>query len=467
MKTLALLTTVSSLAFAGSNWPQFRGDGGLGIGTGKPPIEFGADKHLQWKAAAPKGHSSPCIFGDKIALTGVDAGKLITFCLSRTDGKELWRMAAPTDKLEPAHRIGSPATPTCCTDGERLIAYFGSFGLIAYDWSGKELWKKPLPAPVVEFGTSSSPIIADGKVILVVDQDVGSHMLAFDVKTGAEVWRVDRSEFRRSFSTPFIWKHDGIEELIVCGSLWTRSYDLKDGKLRWSVGGMARVSNTSPIATEDMLLICGWNVGGDEDDRVEMEPHDAFLAAHDANKDGQLIETEFPEGPVRSRFSIIDADKNNKVSKDEYEVMRSMFANAVNQLCAIKPGGSGDITKTHVVWQQIKHLPYVFTPVIANGRVFTVKGGGLASAYDVKSGSPLFQGERLEASGEYYASAVTADDRVYVTSQRGTISVLDAKSDTLKVLARNDLKAPVFATPAIVDGVIYVRTDKELMAFGE
>lgn len=467
MRLFVFLFAISSLALADANWPQFRGEGGLGIGTGKPPVEFSADKHLKWKAAAPKGHSSPCIFGDKIALTGVDAGKLITFCLSRTDGKELWRVAAPTDKLEPAHRIGSPATPTCCTDGERLIAYFGSFGLIAYDWSGKELWKKPMPAPVVEFGTSSSPIIADGKVILVIDQDVGSHMIAFDVKTGTEAWRVDRSEFRRSFSTPFIWKHGDMEELIVCGSLWTRSYDLKDGKLRWSVGGMARVSNTSPIATEDMLLICGWNVGGDEDDRVEMEPHDVFLSAHDADKDGQLIETEFPEGPVRSRFTIIDADKSNKVSKDEYDVMRSMFANAVNQLCAIKPGGSGDITKTHVVWQQIKHLPYVFTPVIANGRVFTVKGGGLASAYDVKSGSPLFQGERLDASGEYYASAVTADDRVYVTSQRGTISVLDAKSDNLKVLARNDLKAPVFATPAIVDGVIYVRTDKELMAFGE
>lgn len=466
MKSLAVTFSIATLALADSNWPQFRGEGGLGIGVGNPPIEFSADKHLKWKAAAPKGHSSPCIFGDKIALTGVDAGKLITFCLSRTDGKELWRAAAPTDKLEPAHRIGSPATPTCCTDGERLIAYFGSFGLLAYDWNGKELWEKPMPAPVVEFGTSSSPIIADGKVILVVDQDVGSHMLAFDVKTGAEVWRVDRSEFRRSFSTPFIWKHGGIEELIVCGSLWTRSYDLKDGKLRWSVGGMARVSNTSPIATEDLLLICGWNVGGDDDDRVEMEPHDKFLAAQDSNKDGQLSEAEFPEGPVRSRFTIIDADKDNKVSKDEYEVMRSMFANAVNQLCAIKPGGSGDITKTHVVWQQIKHLPYVFTPVIANGRVFTVKGGGLASAYDVKSGSPLFQGERLDASGEYYASAVTANDRVYVASQRGTISVLDTRSDNLKVLARNDLKAPVFATPAIVDGVIYVRTDKELMAFG-
>ncbi|MFM8338995.1 MAG: PQQ-binding-like beta-propeller repeat protein, partial [Fluviibacter sp.] len=110
-----------------------------------------------------------------------------------------------------------------------MIAYFGSFGVLAYDWNGKELWKKPLPAPIVEFGTSSSPIIADGKVILVVDQDVGSYMIALDVKTGAEVWRVDRREFRRGFSTPFIWKHGGVEELIVSGSLWTRSYDLKDG----------------------------------------------------------------------------------------------------------------------------------------------------------------------------------------------------------------------------------------------
>lgn len=461
------LLVLTSIARGGSNWPQFRGEGGLGIGTGNPPVEFSATKNLKWKASVPKGHSSPCIFGDKIALTGVDGGKLVTFCLDRKDGRELWRIPVPTEKLEAAHRIGSPATPTCCTDGERLISYFGSYGLLAHDWNGKELWKKPLPAPVVEFGTSSSPIIADGKVILVVDQDVGGYMLALDVKTGAEVWRGDRSVFRRSFSTPFVWRHGSIEELIVCGSLSTRSYDLKDGRERWNVSGMARVSNTSPVATEDVLLICGWNVGADDDDRVEMEPHDVFLAAHDANKDGQLEETEFPEGTIRNRFTIVDADKNGKVSKAEYEFMRGMFDKAVNQLCAIKPGGSGDITATHVSWQQTKHLPYVFTPVVANGRVFTVKGGGLASAYDAKSGSPLFQGERLDASGEYYASAVTANDRVYVASQRGVVSVIDAKSDTLKVLARNDLKGPVFASPAIVDGVIYVRTDKELLAFGE
>ena len=453
---------------ASSNWPQVRGEGGLGIGTGEPLVTFSAEKNLKWKVEVPHGHSSPCVWNDKIALTGLSEGKLVTFCLNKADGRELWRVAVPATKVEAAHRIGSPAAPTCCTDGEKLITYFGSFGLLAYDWNGKELWKKPLPAPVVEFGTSSSPILVEGKVILVVDQDVRSYMIALDVKTGAEVWRVDRKEFRRGFSTPFIWKHGGEQELVVSGSLWTRSYDLKDGRQRWSVAGMSRVSNTSPIGTEDVLLVCGWNVGGDEDDRVEMEAYDTFLVAQDHDKNGLLTEAEFPEGPLRDRFTIIDADKDGRVTKDEYNVMRAMFAKAENQLCAIKPGGSGDITKTHVVWSQKKQLPYVFTPVVANGRIFTVKGGGLASAYEVESGSPIYQGERLElASGEYYASAVTAGNRVYVVSQRGVISVLDATSDKLSVLARNDLKAPVFASPAIVDGVIYIRTDTRLFAFGQ
>ena len=147
--------------------------------------------------------------------------------------------------------------------------------------------------------------------------------------------------------------------------------------------------------------------------------------------------------------------------------MRAMFAQAVNQLFAIRPGGRGDITDTHVVWQVNKHLPYIASPVVAEGRVFTMKSGGLASAYDARSGSPVFQAERVGASGDYYSSAVTAAGRVYLVSQRGTVVVLDARADRLEVLARQDLREAVFATPAIVDGVIYLRTDKHLFAFGE
>ncbi|MFO1484269.1 MAG: PQQ-binding-like beta-propeller repeat protein [Verrucomicrobiaceae bacterium] len=469
MKLRAFLLSSAFIlpCLAESNWPQFRGDGGLGIGSGKPPVEFSAEKNMKWQVEVPFGHSSPCVWGDKIALTGLADGKLVTFCLNKADGRELWRAVAPAEKIEGAHRIGSPAAPTCCTDGEHLIAYFGSYGVLAYDWSGKELWKKPLPAPIVEFGTSSSPIIVDGKVIIVADQDVGSYMLALDVKTGAEVWRVDRSEFRRGFATPFVWKHDGMQELVVCGSLWVRSYDIKDGKQRWSARGMARVANASPMAADGVLLVSSWNVGGDEGDRIEMEPFEAFAAVQDADKDGLLTLDEFPNGPIKARYSQIDADKDGKVTKAEYEVIRGMFADAVNQIFAIKPGGSGDITNTHIVWQQNKHLPYVSSPIAVNGRVFTMKSGGLASAYDAKSGSPIYQAERVDASGDYYASAVAADGRVYVISQRGTVVVLDATSDKLNVIARNDLKAPVFASPAIVDGVIYIRTDKHLLAFAQ
>jgi outer membrane protein assembly factor BamB len=468
MKHLRLAFFIlTSTCLAESNWPQFRGEGGLGIGTGKPPVEFSVDKNMKWQVEVPFGHSSPCVWQDKIALTGLDGGKLVTFCLNRADGRELWRAAAPAEKVEGTHRIGSPAAPTCCTDGTHLIAYFGSSGVLAYDWSGKVLWQKPLPAPVVEFGTSASPIIADGKIIVVADQDVGSYMIALDVKTGAEVWHVDRSEFRRGFSTPFVWKHDGMQELVVCGSLWLRSYDVKDGRQRWSAGGMARVANASPIAADGLLLVSSWNVGGDEGERIEMEPFEAFAAVQDADKDGLLTLAEFPAGPVKGRYSQIDADKDGKVSKPEYEFVRGMFADAVNQVFAIKPGGSGDITHTHVVWQQNKHLPYVSSPVAVNGRVCTMKSGGLASAYDTKSGSPIYQAERVDASGDYYASAVAADGRVYVISQRGTVVVLDATSDKLNVLARNDLKASVFASPAIVDGVIYIRTDKHLFAFAQ
>ncbi len=468
MKPLHLfLALFATPCFANSNWPQFRGEGGLGIGSGTPPLEFSAEKNVRWKAEVPSGHSSPCLWDDKIVLTGLDGGKLITFCLNRADGREVWRAAAPAEKIEGAHRIGSPATPTPCTDGERVYAYFGSFGVLAYDWAGKVLWQKPLPVPVVEFGTSASPIIANGKVIIVADQDIGSYMIALDARTGEEVWRVDRGEFRRGFSTPIVWKHDGMGELVVAGSLWVRSYDLKDGKQRWSARGTARVSNASPVVADGLLLVSSWNVGGDEDDRVEMEPFESFAAANDTDKDSRLTLAEFPTGKVKDRYSQIDANKDGHVTKDEYEVMRSMFAQAVNQLFAIKPGGSGDITDTHVVWQVGKHLPYVSSPIVAQGRVFTMKSGGLASCYDVRSGSPIFQAERVEVSGDYYSSAVTAAGRIYITSQRGIVVVLDATSDTLNVLARNDLKAPVFATPAIADGVIYLRTDKHLFAFSE
>jgi len=429
-------------------------------------VEFGPEKNVVWQVEVPRGHSSPCLWGDKIFLTGQDGEKLVTLCLNRGTGKELWRAAAPVAKLETTHRIGSPAAPTPCADGERVYVYFGSFGVIAYDFAGKEVWRKELPAPVVEFGTGASPLLAEGKVILVADQDMGSHLLALDAKTGAQVWRTERPEFRRSFSTPFLWEHDGIAEIIVAGSLWVRSYEVKDGRERWSSRGMARVSNASPVAGDGLLIVSSWNVGGDEGDRVKMEPFVPFAATYDTDKDGMLSRDEFPAGKVKDRFSQMDADKDGLVTRAEYETMSDMFDQAVNQIFAIKPNGYGDITETHVAWKVDKHLPYVSSPLFYDGRVYTIKNGGLASCYDAKTGAQHYQAERMDASGDYYSSAVAADGRIYVASQRGTVVVM-AAGDALKVLARNDLREPIFATPAIIDGRLYLRTEKHIFVFGQ
>jgi len=280
------------------------------------------------------------------------------------------------------------------------------------------------------------------------------------------VWRTERPEFRRSFSSPLLWKHDGTEEIVVAGSLWVRGYDVKDGRERWSARGMARVSNATPVAGEGMLFVSSWNVGGDEGGRVEMVPFDEFAAANDRDKDGVLVPDEFPSGPLKDRFSQIDVGKDRRVTREEYDHMRGMFAAAENQIFAIKPGGHGDISDTHVTWKVNKHLPYVSSPLLYQGRVFTMKSGGLASSYDASNGSILYQAERVEAPGDYYSSAVAADGRIYIASQRGTVVVLDA-GPSFGVLARNAIGEPAFATPAIVDGRIYLRTDKSLFAFGE
>ncbi len=454
------------VAWSQAQWPQFRGPGGLGLAAaGKPPVHFRPESNVVWKVSLPSGNSSPCIWGNRLFLTAHDKSELVTICLDRRDGRVRWSQAAPAEKLEPTHHLGSPATPTTATDGELVFVYFGSFGLLAYDFDGKERWRRPLPVPVVEFGSSASPVLAGGLVILVCDQDEGSFLLAVDRRTGETVWRVERPEFRRSFATPFVWRHGGVEELVVPGSIWLKSYDLKDGKERWTVSGTSRVACSTPTAGGDMLFSASWNVGGDPDSRITMPPFAEFAREHDANKDDRLTAKEIPAGPVRDRFTQMDVNKDGIVTPAEWEGMRDMFARAGNAVLAIRAGGRGDITETHVAWKSTRSLPYVSSPLCYEGRLFTVKNGGLASCYDAQTGKAFYQDERLGAPGDYYSSAVGADGRIYLASQNGAVLVL-AAGESLNVLARNNLGEQVMATPAIVDGKIYLRTAGHLYAFG-
>ncbi|MEW6306392.1 MAG: PQQ-binding-like beta-propeller repeat protein [Verrucomicrobiota bacterium] len=449
-----------------ANWPRFRGPDGLGIADGpRPPVEFGPAKNVLWKVPLPGGHSSPVIWGDRIFLTAFENGQLSTLCLDRKDGKILWTREAPAKEVEKTHRTGSPAAPTPVTDGERVYVYFGSFGLVAYDFTGKEVWNKSLPVPITEFGAGTSPVLAGDFVLLQCDQDLGSFLLALDRYSGRQVWKAERSEFRRAFTTPLVWRHAGGEEVVVPGSLALTSYNLKDGKLLWTVRGMARVANASPVAGDGLLFVSSWTPGQEPGAIIEMPRFKDYAPANDKNEDGKITLDEVPNSALRGRFGQIDLDKDGIATPEEWDGMADMFVQAEHALFAVKPGGRGDITKSHVAWKQSRALPYVSSPLFYQGRVFTVKSGGLASCYDAKSGKIHYQDERLGALGDYYASAVAAGGVIYIASQQGMVVVLES-ADTLNVLARNAMGEKIYATPAIVDGKIYLRTEKQLYCLG-
>lgn len=466
---LALLVAIAITcpAFAGSNWPQFRGPDGLSVATGRAdtPAEFGPEKNVVWKTPLASGHSSPVLWGARIFLTTFEHGKLFAVCLDRASGCPLWSKEVPVEAIEQTHRIGSPAAATPCTDGERVYFYFGSYGLLVLDFDGAEVWRLPLPLPVNDFGTGASPILVDGKVIILRDQDVGSFLLALDARTGRQLWRTERPGFFRGHSTPFLWRHDGIEEIIVTGAVRLVSYDPAAGREIWSTTGLSRVANATATAGDGLLFTSSWNVGADSSGRMELPLFGEFAKANDLNADGKLSLAEFPRGPLRDRFSQLDADKDGQVTRAEWEAYAPVVAKAENALFAVRPGGRGDITATHVVWKKTRGLPYVPSPVFYEGRIYTIKSGGMASCFDAKTGEELWLEQRVGIIGDFYASPVAAEGKVYMIAQNGAVAVLSA-GDTFNVLAKNELGEPIFATPAIADGRVYLRTAGHLYCFG-
>jgi outer membrane protein assembly factor BamB len=467
------------------HWPQFRGPEGLAVASEGVtyPVQFGPDSHVLWKTPLPAGNSSPAVWGDRIYLTAFDKSKqrLETICLDRQTGKILWRRDAPVvAKIETSlHPANGPATPTPVCDGNRVYVYFGSYGLLAYDRDGKEQWKKPLPFPGTTFGSGSSPILA-GDLLLLTCQGKDAGLLAVRPDTGATAWKAERPRFGAGYSTPLLHKSGQTTQIILVQPRGVVAYDLKNGAEQWYVSGLFGGGIPSPALGDGLVFAVAHFPGGDPEDRMKFPDFDELLKKYDANKDGLLGQKELPNDLVfynrgsrnpddnivmDDMFPFIDKNKDGRLSREEWDAAAQAFAKRESAMLAIRPGGKGEVAKDQVAWKEQHALPEVPSPLYYQGRLYVVTNGGIASCYDAQTGKMLYR-KRLGTSGFFYASPVAANGNIYAASYNGVVAVFKA-GDQCQVLARNNLGEQIVATPALVDGRLYVRTEGHLYAFGE
>jgi outer membrane protein assembly factor BamB len=377
-------------------WPRFRGPSGQGETDQKAlPTEWGKDgRNIVWRVKVPGvGNSSPVIWGDHLFLTTSDPKGTERFvhCFRRTDGSLRWTRQVPARPPEPGVRDKNGyASATPVTDGERVIAFFGSCGLVCYDFDGNVQWHHDSLTVKTTHGTGSSPLLYKELVILAQDQNqADSIFLALDKRTGKKVWEGKRGR-AMSWTTPVVVRVGDHDELVLAGAETVRGYDPASGQELWSLRG--------PTVEVIPAIVIGKHL---------------------------LYSASGRNGPT----------------------------------LGLRAGGKGDVTATHLVWRAVRGGPHVPTSALVNGRLYTANDTGILSCLDAASGKLIYQ-ERLE--DQFSASPIVVGDLLYFAAESGITYVVRA-GDTPEVVARNDLGAPILASPAALGGRLYLRTAEELV----
>jgi len=434
---LALVLTPSLLlpAWAGSNWPEFRGGAAAGVVDEKGlPDTWSTTKNVVWKADIPgRGWSSPIVWEDRIFVTSVirageeeyakkglyfggnrtkpptDIHRWMVYCIDWSTGRIAWERQAYKGVPESPHHIKNTyASETPVTDGECVYAYFGNLGLFCYDVNGKELWSQKWGSFPTAFGwgTAASPALHKDRIYIVNDNDKQSFLVALDKATGRQVWRVERDE-KSNWATPFIWENDKRTELVTCGNKKVRSYDL-DGNLLWELGGMSSIVIPTPLARNGLLYISS----------------------------GYVL------GTVRPVF-------------------------------AIRPGASGDISlkegeqsNAFVAWHQKLAGPYNPSPIAYGKYLYVLFDRGFFGCYDAQTGKEIYK-ERMGAGATAFTSSPWAyDGKIFCLSEDGDTFVIKA-GPKYTVLGKNSLDEMCMATPAIARRSLIIRTISKLYRIEE
>jgi outer membrane protein assembly factor BamB len=458
-------------------WSRFRGPNGTGVSpaTGLP-AEFGPAKNVVWKTPLPPGHSSPVLTATRIFVTAhspdKEQYKLFVICLDRQTGKTVWQREVPRTMKGRLQNVNGPASPSPVTDGTNVYVLLQDFGLIAFGPDGTELWRLPLGPFNMFYGFGASPILVGDTLILPVDQDINSYMVGVDIRSGKVRWNVDRPGVISGYSTPTVYRPKvGPTQVIIPESFQLSSYSVQDGTRIWWVRGLPCEMKSVASYDNEWLYINGWGFPQNQPGRqVATVAFSEGLKRYDKNGDGLVAKDEItgtePMDKMLSpgSFDAFDLNRDGKLTANEWEVFRLMLA-AENGLLAIKLGGQGDMTETAIRWRYQRPVPQVPSTVLYQGVLFMINDSGILTSFDPATGNVLKQARLKDAIDKYFASPVGADGKVWLISQDGTASVVSAKGDW-EVLAVNVLDDEVFATPAIADGRLYVRTRGMLYCFG-
>ena len=462
---LCLVNPVQRVGAA--EWSQFRGWNSTGVmETSSLPVRFGPHRNLVWRASTAPGQSSPILTRDRIFLSAVEGKRLWVICLDRSSGDLRWKRGVPRPRSEVMHQANGPASPTPVTDGSNVYAFFSDFGLISFDAEGRERWRLPLGPFINPMGQAASPILADGRVLMICDQESGSFLVAVDQMTGQVLWRVERTGFTRGFSTPVLYRpKEGALQALVSGSHQLTAYSVGTGEEIWWIRGLTWQMKSTPVISRDVLYLSGWAGGGDDGQQEEVAAFADVLVERDGDGDRRLSPGEMAGLRLRWDFGRLDLDRTGFLEDRDWRIYRAKRS-ARNGALGIRLGGKGDMTASNLLWRYQRSLPNVPSPLLYKGILYLMKEGGILTALDPTSGSVLKQDRIREALGTYYASPVAGDDKIFAVSHEGKVSVIRAGADW-QVLSVNDLGSECSATPAISGGRLYIRTREFLYCFGE
>jgi outer membrane protein assembly factor BamB len=412
----------------------------------------------------PYGQSSPVVAGGHVYVTASEGERRLTICLEAATGRELWRRDITPVRKQNAFHANDPAAPTAAADQDGVVVFFADVGLAAYTSEGKDRWTLPLGPFKSFYGMAGSPVLTGDLVVMLCDQRSGSFLIAVDRKTGAPRWRRERPQAVEGWATPIVFRPStGTREtqLIVLGSTRLEAFAGETGEPRWWMPLGSSGSMGTPVVSGDTLFVS--TLGSTE---PSLPSFDSYLQKLDTNKDRRLSAVEFSaDKEMGEHFGWIDANGDDFITEAEWVATRDLALGDYGVIAVRPAGARGKLDPSAVIWRFQKNLPYIPAPLIYQDVLYLVKTGGIITSLDPANGRALKEGRSLGALGEYYASPVAADGKVFLANVEGKITVLKASAQW-EVLGVNDLGDEIHSTPALSGGRLYVRTRGSIYCFG-